>query len=151
MISDLIVIARSKSDDHHKTPIRSTDTRSRPLIAIINSIWRSTSNSDFIKRVLRDVKNRPRSNLKFSMFMNSFRVPFVSACSQLNSASIECIYFNFYWKTREKSSLELQTSSSEFRNEKPWIRRLIGSFRRLIWVRLVDFILIFHHLTLIFI
>ena len=51
--------------------------------------------SGSLKSVLRVERNRPRSNLKFSMFMNSFCVPFVSACSQLNSASIECIDFNF--------------------------------------------------------
>ena len=39
--------------------------------------------------------------------------------------------------------------SSKSQNEKPWIRWLIGSFQRLLWVRLCVFILIFHYLVLI--
>ena len=87
--------------------------------------------------------------IKFSLYTQSFCVPLVSNCSQLISAPFECVNFNFDRKKWKKSSLELQTSSSEIQNEKPCIWRLIGSFRRLIWVRLFVFILRFHHLVLI--
>ena len=81
MISDLIVIARSRSDDHHKTPIW---LKGR-TIAIVHrddlSIQWSTIHFVLLRTVLRDEKNRSRFFTKFSMFRESFRVPFVSLCS----------------------------------------------------------------------
>ena len=52
-------------------------------------------------------------------------------------------------KEREEITSWTSISSSKTRNEKPCIRRLIGSFRRLISVRLCVFVLTFHHLVLI--
>ena len=87
--------------------------------------------------------------VKFDLFRPPFHVSFDSLYSWCISASIECLKSKFYWKRKKNSHLKLQFLSSETRNEKPCIRRLIGSFRRLIWVRLRVFILIFHHLVLI--
>ena len=78
-----------------------------------------------------------------------FHVPFFSLYSSLISALTELLKSNFDRKRKKNSHLELHYSSLESRNENPYIRRLIGSFRRLIWVRLRVFILIFHHLVLI--
>ena len=123
---------------HQSRPSRST--ASNPTAENQNRFYKNCSSRR---------KNCPRLFIKFSVYTQSFRVPLVLFCSQLISAPFECVNFNFDRKKWKKSSLKLQTSSSEIRNEKPCIRRLIGSFRRLIWVRLFVFILIFHHLVLI--
>ena len=147
---DRISTLQLRSNGHQmETSIRETARhQSRPS--------RSTSSDPTAENQNRFYKNRSswqkncsRFFIKFSVYTQSFRVPLVSFCSQLISAPFECVNFNFDWKKWKKSSLELQTSSSEIQNEKPCIRRLIGSFRRLIWVRLFVFILIFHHLVLI--
>ena len=86
---------------------------------------------------------------KFSLCRPPIHMSFVSLYSWLISAPRELLKSNFDRKKKKNSHLELQTLSSKTRNEKPCIRWLIGSFRRLILVILRVFILIFHHLVLI--
>ena len=124
------------------------DARSRSSIAM-NLNLTAENQIRFYKNEFSRRRTCSRLSIKFSLFNPSFRVPFVRECSWLISASIECLKSNFDRKRRKKSHLELQFLSSSIRNEKPCIRQLIGSFRRLLWVRLRDFILIFHHLVLI--
>ena len=109
----------------------------------------ATPNSKPFKFSSSGRRTSSRSFIKFIVCSQSNRVPFVSLCSQLISASIGCLISNFDRKNWKKSSLELHFCLQKIQNEKPCIRRLIGSFRRLIWVRLFVFILIFHHLVLI--
>ena len=97
----------------------SNKTQSQPSIAMNTQDRWLRLISVFIKTVLLAGRRCSRSLAKFSLFRESFRAPFVPVRSQLDFASFECINFTFNRKTREKLSLEHQTSSSEFWNEKP--------------------------------
>ena len=55
---------------------------------------------------------------------------------RLISASKECLKWRIGWKNRKKSHLKCQTLFSKLQNEKPWIGKLIGSFRARLRVRL---------------
>ena len=139
------VIGRSPS----LATIRSNGASSWPLMAMNPWDQRPCLFHTYLKTVIHDGTNCPWSIIKFSLFRASFREPFDSEYSWCISASNECLKSKFDRRRRKKSHLELQFLSSSIWNEKPCIRWLIGSFRRLIWVRLRDFILIFHHLVLI--
>ena len=139
---------------HQRSNAPNTIATIRPMDAsseasIVRSIFIQPLRSSltFLNAVLRDGRTCPWIFRKFDLFTLSLHVPFVSWCSWCISASIECLKSKFDRERRKNSHLELQTTSSETRNEKPSIRRLIGSFRRLIWVKLRVFILIFHHLV----
>ena len=142
---------RSLGSNGHKAKasIHPKDVSSRPLIAMSPWDQRPCLFLTSLNVVLRDGENSPWILENFLFFTFSLHVSFDSKCSWLISASKDYLKSKFYWKRKENSHLELQTSSSEPRNEKPCIRRLIGSFRRLIWVILRVFILIFHHLVII--
>ena len=119
-----------------KVMIRPKDVSSWPLIAM--SPWDQWPRLFLtsLNVILCDGKRHTWFFEKFLLFRPPFHVPFVSWCSWCISASIECLKSNFDREIRKKSHLELQFSSSETRNEKPCIPRLIGSFWRLIWVTL---------------
>ena len=106
-LHQLIDATRSRSDGpHEETSIRSTDAQSRLLIArkrnpMVTNQFRSFKNRSSQRRTCS------RFVTKFSMFKESFRVPFVSLCSQLISTSIEYLKSNFHQERRKKSYLEL--------------------------------------------
>ena len=126
-----------------------SDAWSWPLMAMRLFIQRSRPKINSLNTVLRDGKNCPWNFEKLDLFRHPFHVPFDSLCSWPISASKDYLKSKFDWERKKKSHLGLQFLSSKTQNEKPCIRRLIGSLQRLIWVRLRVFILIFHHLVLI--
>ena len=128
---------------------RSIDTWSRLLILRRPFIGRLRPNSTSLNVVLRDGRSRLWIFIKFNLCRPSIHVLFDSLYSWLISASKHYLKSKFDKENKEISHLELQFLSSETQNERPCIRRLIGSFQRLIWVRLRVFILVFHHLVLI--
>ena len=148
-IFKLINATRWRFDDHHKTTIHPIGRTIATVDCDGLFIGRLRSKIIFYKNRSSRRRTGPRLLIKYSLFSQPFRMPLVSCCYWCISASIECLKSSFDRERRKKSHLELQFLSSSIWNEMPCIRRLIGSFRRLIWVRLRDFILIFHHLVLI--
>ena len=148
-INGSISTLQKQSDGHQEEKsFRSNDVWSWLSIVSI-FIKRPRPISFLLSVVLCNERSGPWFFIKFFVFKQSFRVPFDFECSWLISTSKDHLKSKFDRGRRKKSHLELEFLSSSTRNEKPCIRRLIGSFRRLIWVRLCDFILIFHHLVLI--
>ena len=129
--------------------IRSTDASWKPLIAMHLFIERSRPNPPFKYSVLRDGRIGPWIFEKFELSRHQFKCQF-SFFVFLMHFCIQGVLEIGFW-SREEGEITSWTSisSSKTRNEKPCIRRLIGSFRRLLWVRLHVFVLILHHLVLI--
>ena len=130
-------------DDAIKQHLIATVDRNASLHRTVTPLFTS------LNVVLCDGRTCPWNFKKFKLFRHPLHVPFDSLCSYCIFASKDYLKSKFDRERRKKSHLELQNSSSKMRNEKPCIWQLIGSFQRLIWVRLRVFILIFHHLVLI--
>ena len=102
---------------------------------IKSSIWRLCP----ICPINWDVLRRCKAFLGFSS-NQIFKTPqslnlLLPIASRSISASTECLKVRFRWENRDKSILECQQLSSNSRNEKPLIRREIGSIRALSWVK----------------
>ena len=140
---------RFESDDQNQTQVHFKQN----AIATVHRdkhAWSTTENHFGFYKIRSSRREKlPAINLKILLVykLNSCGVCFPVFVSHL------CFQWTLEFKLwlREKEEITSWTPSSslKIRNEKPCIRRLIGLFRRLLWVRLRDFILIFHHLVLI--
>ena len=137
-------IGRSPFQSNDSPKTRDRDCRSRGISS-------SDSYASFylFKYRFSRRKEAPLNLREIRTVQTPIRVPFEFIAFLMHFRIRGALEIGFWLK--EKGEIISWTSilSSKTRNEKPCIWRLIGSFRRLLWVRLCVFILIFHHLVLI--